>query len=194
MTRIVARIPVLILFVGALFPFFASAQSSAGKVEITDFLVTNTQEHVLVYCKLKNCFTPEIEEAILAGITTAFIFTVELYRQRGFWTDKREAALEIKHSVKYDSVKKTLNVSFTETGKDPEQFKELAKAENAMADLSGVPVAPLSRLIRDNQYYIRVKAKLDKVSLPGELKNTFTFIFFSLWHFETDWFRQDFIY
>ena len=192
MRRIVTYSLALIVLVGALVPFLASAQSSAGKVEITDFLVTNTQEHVLVYCKLKNCFTTEIEEAILAGISTTFIFTIELYRQRDFWTDKKEAVLEIKHSVKYDSVKKTLYVSFTEIDKDPEQFKELAKAEKAMADLSGVPVAPLSRLIRDNQYYIRVKAKLDKVNLPGELKNTL--IFSSLWHFETDWFRQDFIY
>ena len=173
-------------------PLLASAQNPNGKVEITDFLVTNTQEQVLVYFRLKNCFTPEIEEAILAGITTTIVFTIELYRQRGLWTDKKESNLEIKHSVKYDNVKKTLYVSYSEDGKEPEQYKEMTKAEKAMADLSGVPIASLEQLIRDKQYYVRVKAKLDKVHLPLELKNTL--LFSSLWHFETEWVRQDFIY
>lgn len=174
------------------FSLCAFAQTYDGKVEIADLLVTNTQEQVLVYFKLKNAFKPEIKEAILAGITTTIIFTIELYRERSLWSDKKISSLKIKHSLKYDNIKKVLYLSYSETDKDPEQFKELMKAEKAISDISGIPVAFLKNLVRDKHYYVRVKAQLDKVHLPLELKNTL--LFSSLWHFETKWVRQDFVY
>ena len=182
----------LVVSVEFILLLLAPPPSIAGEATVSDYLITNTPEQVLVYFRVKNCFSKAMEDAILAGITTTFLFTIELYSQRSFWFDKKESVLEIKHSVKYDNVKRTLYVTYTESGKKPEQFKELRKAEIAMSDLSGIPIIAVTRLIRDKQYYVRVRAELVKIRLPLDLKNTF--LFSSLWNFKTDWFRQDFIY
>lgn len=170
------------------------AGSETGRARITDFIVTNTEEEVVVYLSLKDSFTPELEEAILAGITTTFIFTIELYQQRALWFNRQAAAIEARHSIKYDSVKRTLYVSYSYKGsqREPDQFTELSRAKRAMSELSGITIAELSGLERGRPYYVRVRAKLDRVPLPMDIRATV--LFSSLWYFETDWARQDFVY
>jgi len=74
----------------------------------------------------------------------------------------------------------------------PEQFKSFEKAKIAMSDVNGVIITPLTLLRKDKNYYLRIKAELDKVRLPLHLE--YVFFFVSLWDFETDWLRQDFVY
>jgi len=61
-----------------------------------------------------------------------------------------------------------------------------------MSELNGTVFTPLKQLTKDGRYYMRVKAKLEEVRLPLHLE--YVFFFVSLWDFETDWLRQDFIY
>ncbi|MCK4534890.1 MAG: DUF4390 domain-containing protein, partial [Syntrophobacterales bacterium] len=100
--------------------------------------------------------------------------------------------LEVKHTIKYDNIKKIFYVVFTEHGRNPEQFKEFSKAKIAMAELNGIVFTPLRQMTKGDRYYLRVKAKLEEVRLPLHLE--YVFFFVSLWDFETDWFRQDFVY
>lgn len=171
-----------------------AAHANARQANITDVIVTNSEKDVIVYLSLKDCFTPEMEKAVFAGITTTFIFTIELYLHRGVWFDKKISSVEIRHSMKYDNIKRTLFVSYSHRGArgEPEQFTDFTKAQRAMTDLNGVPVAELADLDRSRRYYVRIRAKLDKVPLPMDIRNTM--LFSSLWYFETDWVRQDFVY
>lgn len=171
---------------------FLPAESLAAKASVTDLLITNTSDNLLVYLKVENCFTEKIEKAILAGIPTTFTFVLELYRERNYWFDKKESFLEVRHTIKYDNIKKILYVAFAEDGKSPEQFKEFSRAKTAMSELNGVVLAPLNQMKKGEKYYLRVKAKLEKVRLPLHLE--YVFFFVSLWDFETDWLRQDFVY
>lgn len=164
----------------------------AEEAEIRDVLITNTTEQVLVYFRVTDCFTEEMEEAIHAGIPTTFTFTIELHRKRGFWWDKLEFAREIKHTIKYDNVKKLFYVAFTEDGKRPEQFTDFAKAKTAMSDVNGVAIMPLRNMIRGSTYYLRAKAELEAVKLPLHLE--YVFFFVSLWDFETEWITKEFVY
>ncbi len=193
MNSAITKIVVPFLLVACLL-FPHPVESKTGGARIADFIVTNTEEEVVVYLSLENGFTPELEEAVLAGITTTFIFTIELYQQRTLWFNRQAAAIEARHSIKYDSVKRTLYVSYSYKGsqREPDQFTELSRAKRAMSDLSGIPVAELSRLERGRPYYIRARAKLDRVPLPMDIRATT--LFSSLWFFETDWARQDFVY
>jgi hypothetical protein len=47
-------------------------------------------------------------------------------------------------------------------------------------------------LKQNEYYYVRIKAKLDKVRLPLHMEVVFFFV--SLWDFETDWYREGFFY
>ena len=172
--------------------FLLPTRSLAAEPRVTDLFISNTPDNLLVYLKLEDCFTEKMEEAILAGIPTTFTFILELYQQRRGWFDKKISILDVRHTIKYDNIKKVLYVLFTEEGKKPEQFKEFSEAKTAISELNGVVFTPLKQLTKGKRYYLRVKAKLEEVRLPLHLE--YVFFFVSLWDFETDWFKQDFVY
>jgi hypothetical protein len=178
----------------SLFLFFcgiSSAPLHAEEAGIRDLLVTNNAAHVLLYARITNCFTKEIDAAILAGVPTTFTFVVDLFQERSLWLDKRLVRLTVRHTIKYDNVKRLFHVS-QDGQKEPTSFQDYEGAKRAMADLNGLPVAPLKTLKRGEYYYVQVKAKLDKVRLPMHME--YIFIFVSLWDFETDWYREGFFY
>ncbi len=166
--------------------------SCAGDAKITNFIITNTPDNLIVYCGVTNCFTKKMEDAILAGIPTTFTFYVELHRERNYWFDKEITSLETKHTIKYDTVKKIFYVMHSGNTKEPEQFRDFKRAKRAMSDLNGITVSSMKALKKDRNYYVTVKAELDKVRLPLHME--YVLFFVSLWDFETDWYREDFIY
>ena len=170
---------------------FSSPPLSAENAGIRDLLVTNNANHVLVYARVTNCFTKEIEAAILAGVPTTFTFLLDLFQERSGWLDRKLSHTTVRYTIKYDNVKKLFLVS-ADGEKEATAFPDFESAKRAMADLNGVPVAQLKTLKRNEYYYVRIKAKLDKVRLPLHLE--YVFFFVSLWDFETDWYREGFFY
>ncbi|HYR02559.1 MAG TPA: DUF4390 domain-containing protein [Syntrophobacteria bacterium] len=163
-----------------------------AEATLSDIIVTNTREDLLVFFKIEGCFTREMDEAILNGIPTTFTIFVQLSRARLFWTDESLSAREIEHSIKHDSLKNEFQVRRTEDGSKVLVFKDFAAAKKAMAEVKGLKVAPLQRLVKGNKYQLRVKAELQKVRLPLNLH--YVLFFLSLWDFETDWYTVDFTY
>jgi len=174
-----------------LFQGFFSVPLQAEEASIRDLLVTNNATHVLLYARIANSFTKEIEAAILAGVPTTFTFVVELFQEQPGWPDKRLVHLTVRHTIKYDNVKRLFHVTF-DGQKEPTSFQDYEGAKRAMADLNGLPVAPLKTLKRGEYYYAQIKAMLDKVRLPLHME--YIFFFVSLWDFETDWYREGFFY
>jgi len=181
------------VFICLIFLLFWAFQSPlhAENAEIRDLLVTNNSSHLLVYARVMNCFTKEMEAAILAGIPTTFTFLVDLYQVRARWLDKKLIRLTVRHTIKYDNVKRQFHVSFN-GDKEPASFKDYESAKRAMTDLNGVVVKPLDALIKGEHYYVQIKAKLDSIRLP--LKMEYVFFFVSFWDFETGWHREGFVY
>ena len=164
----------------------------ALETKISDFVISAGQRDLLVYFKVKNCFTQKMEEAIYAGIPTTFTFLLELFQERSLWFDKKIVSGETKHTIKYDTVKKVFYVTFSGDGRGPLEFTDFSSAKRAMEEVNAAAIFPLSHLAKEGRYFIKAKAKLDKVSLPLHLE--YVFFFVSLWDFETDWYRQDFVY
>jgi|WetSurMetagenome_2_1015567.scaffolds.fasta_scaffold97473_2 hypothetical protein len=190
--RISYRVIFLIFSVLILFtPFVFTPRLSAENAGIRDLFVSNNANHVLIYARLTNCFTKEIEEAILAGVPTTFTILLDLYQERSYWMDKRLVRMTISHTIKYDNVKKLFLVSI-HGEREATAFPDFESAKRVMADLNGVPIAQLKTLKRNEYHYVQIKAKLDKVRLPLHLE--YVFFFVSLWDFETDWYRERFFY
>jgi len=61
--------------------FLGCAGHGKGSL-LSDFVVTNTRDHLLVYFGVNNCFTPEMNNAIESGIETTFTFFIQLYERR----------------------------------------------------------------------------------------------------------------
>jgi hypothetical protein len=181
------------LFVLALLVVLAlTTVLGARQAQITDIIVTNNQDHLLVYFYTKGCFTPEMNKAIMSGIPTTFNFFLELYKPRSFWPNKKLVALKLNHTIKYDTLREEFQVTLSERGNQTFILKDFAKAQEMMVDVSNVQVIPLKQLERNSQYQLRIKAELSKVTLPLYLH--YVLFFVSLWDFETDWYLVEFIY
>jgi hypothetical protein len=164
----------------------------ARQAQITDIIVTNNQDQLLVYFNTKGCFTPEMNKAILSGIPTTFTFFLEIYKPRVFWPNKRLSAVRLNHTIKYDSLREEFNLTLSERGNQSFSVKDFSKAQEIMADVSNIQVIPLKQLEKNNQYQLRIKAELNKVTLPLYLH--YILFFVSLWDFETDWYVVEFNY
>jgi hypothetical protein len=164
----------------------------AAEATLSDIIVTNTQENLLVFFDIQGCFTREMEEAILNGIPTTFTIIIRLYKTRTLWFDGSISSLRLEHTIKFDSLKNEFRVTRSEDNHKELVFKEFEKAKKAMAEISNIEVVPLKELQRKSKYQLRVKAELEKVRLPLYLH--YVLFFVTLWDFETDWYTVDFTY
>lgn len=177
-----------------LFCFLLSFPSplQAAEATLSDIIVTNTQEDLLVFFDIQGCFTREMEEAILNGIPTTFTIVIKLYRTRAVWFDASIASITLEHTIKYDSLKNEFRVTRSEEGDTELVVKDFETAKKTMAEIRNIRVVSLKELQERGKYQLRVKAELEKVRLPLYLH--YVLFFVSLWDFETDWYTVDFIY
>jgi hypothetical protein len=166
-------------------------RAQAIEPKMTDILITNNTENVLLYGRLVNGFKPEMELAVLAGIPAIFTLQLEVYQIRSFSWDKKLAAHEIKRTIKYDNLKKTFSV-YNNGNLQPVIFSDFESAQKVMADFNGIVAVPLASLVKGGNYYILIKVKMDSARLPLHMENIFFFV--SYWDFETTWERQNFSY
>lgn len=164
----------------------------ADEAKLTDIIVTNTRDDLLVYLSVEGAFTKKMEDAVKRGVSTSFSFFINLYRTRGMWFDKKLVALTITHTIKYNSLKKEYTVSRSWDSSSPVIVQSFEAAKKLMTDIDSLKVIPLARLEKGKQYQIQAKAKLSRVTLPYYLH--YVLFFLSLWDFETDWYTIDFIY
>jgi hypothetical protein len=181
-----------LIFMFLVFGFMALPMKvQAIDPKITDILVTNNRESVLLYARLVNGFKPEMEMAILAGIPAVFTLQLEVYQERSLVWDKKITGHEIKRTMKYDNLKKIFSI-YTNGNQQPVIFSDFESAQKAMTDFNGIIAVPLSSLTKGKNYYMLIKVKMDKVRLP--LRMEYVFFFVSFWDFETAWNRQNFSY
>lgn len=164
----------------------------AAKATLSDIIVTNTQEDLIVFFDIKGCFTREMEEAILNGIPTTFTIYIKLYKTRTLWLDASISDIELEHTINFDNMTDEFRVTRSEDNHSELVLKEFSAAKKAMAEIRNIKVAPLRELSKKGKYQLRVKAELEKVRLPLYLH--YVLFFVSLWDFETDWYTVDFTY
>ena len=164
----------------------------AKDAKLTNIIVTNTRDDLLIYLSVEEAFTPKMEEAINRGVPASFSFFVNLYRTRSMWVDKKLADLTITHTIKYNSLKKEYAVSRSWDGNSPVVVPSFEMAKKLMSEIDSLKIIPLGLLEKGKQYQIQAKAKLSRVTLPYYLH--YVLFFLSLWDFETDWYTIDFIY
>lgn len=181
-----------LLFIGVSVALLLSTPVQAKKAFLSDIVVTNTRDHLLVYFSVNNCFTAEMNTAIESGLNTTFTFFVRLYEKRNFLWDRKIADVEISHSIKYDNLKNIYEVRLSEQNNKVIQVNVFDEAKKLMADVSALKVTPAHNLRKGERYQLQMMAQLDKIKLPLYLH--YVLFFLSLWNFETEWHTVDFRY
>ena len=159
---------------------------------IENIKLTNTRDNFLTYFTIKKAFTPKINQAVLNGIPTSFSFYVTLYNTQGSWFDKKISTVQIKSTLKYNSLKKNFSVLRPWKDKNPVIVQSFKEAKSLMTEIDNLKILPLNELVKGGKYQLRIKAKLDKVTLPLSLHNVLFFV--SFWDFETHWYLINFTY
>lgn len=170
----------------------APTHSFALDAVLTNIIVTNTRDDLLLYLTVQNAFPPEIEETINSGVPATFSFFINLYRVRSFWPDWEVTEIDVTHTIKYDNLKKEYIVTRSWEPNRPQVVKSFFEAKKLMTEIDSLAIVSLDKLEKGKQYQVRTKAKLSKLTLPFYLH--YVLFFVSLWDFETDWYTIDFIY
>jgi len=171
---------------------FSSSPVLAAEARLTDIVVTNTRDDLIVYFSVADCFTDDMQKAINNGVSTRFTFFVKLYEVRDWWWDKSIADLKVSHEIKYDSLKKIYILNLSSSDDMVTYAKDFDEAKKLMSEIVGLKVTELRNLQRGNRYQISMMAELDKIRLPFYFH--YVIFFLSLWDFETDWYTVDFRY
>jgi len=69
--------------------FFVQNLVFAQDARLTNIIVTNTEDDLLVYLNVEGAFREKMKKAILSGVPTSFSFFVSLYQVRNLRFDKK---------------------------------------------------------------------------------------------------------
>ena len=180
------------LSIGFLIVVLFAAPGNTSEASLRNIEVSNTDDHLLVYFTIVDCFTEDMKKAINSGIETTFNFLIRVYEVRGLLWDKKIAELKVKHAVQYDSLKKVYMVRLVERSDEIIFVNDFEGVNRHMSVISGLRIVDLQKLVTDSHYQVRMMVELDEIRLPFYLHHVFFFL--SLWDFETDWYSVDFIY
>jgi hypothetical protein len=183
-SRRILRTLLLPFFLFLLASIFPAAPLYAQEASITDFTVANSENQLVLYLTVTDCFTDDMVAAIHNGISATFTFYVDILRKRSKWPDKKITAHEFDHVMEYDSLRKEYRIQRNEKG-DSKLTASLAQAKNIMSEINGYKILPLDELEPGSSYTVRVKAKLARKTLPLSFHYLIPFV--SLWDFETEW-------
>lgn len=165
--------------------------SSASEAKLSDMVVSNTRDNLLLYLKVQGAFTHKMKQAILNGIPTTFSFYIKLKEVRTLWPDHTIVNIKVTHTIKYDALKKQFTVKRSWEDNRPLTTDSFAEAQKWMSEIQSLPIIPLKLLTEGTRYQISARAELDKVTLPFYLN--YVLFFASLWDFKTDWYSVDFV-
>jgi hypothetical protein len=179
----------LIIWIILIYPVAAFADNTA---EIKDIRLANTRDDLLVYFKVTGAFPDKINQAVMKGIPTTFSFYITLYETDRFWFNKKIADRLIKSTITYNSLKKEFTVLKPWKSETPVNTRSFEEAQTLMTEIDNLSFIPLDKIVKGKKYELRIKAELDKVTLPLYLHNIFFFV--SYWNFETNWYLINFTY
>ena len=183
----------LILLAVFLIPAIVPAPAEAQKARLTDMVISNTRDDLLLFVTVEGAFTEQMKQAVLNGIPTSFSFIVRLEKINAFLLpNSLVAEKKVTHTIKYESLKKQFVVRRSWEENRTLTTDSFEKARQWMSEIKSLRIAAVDKLQEGKKYRIRAKARLDTVELPFYLN--YIFFFVSLWDFETNWHSIEFGY
>ncbi len=178
-----------LLAVSAAFPRICV--SAPNKAEISNIEIDKKGKDLEASFLLIDCFNSDMKEAILDGVPTTFKIIVSVEKPSLFTTSKI-ADCTLRHTITYNRLNNEFQVDLPEHPQKILVTRSFEEAKKWMSTVNNLQVMPTSRLDRDQEYYLRVKAELSKVELP--LFFRYVLFWVSLWDFETEWYTVVFLY
>ncbi|WP_343054519.1 DUF4390 domain-containing protein [Desulfobacter latus] len=182
----------IVFFITSFIFVFPGGAFARDKAVLSHIKLANTRDDLFAYFKVENAFNEKNIQAIENGISTSFTFYITLYKTSSSLFDKKIIDIKTRATIKYNSMKEEYTVVCEWKDAPPLITKSFDEAKIWMTQIDNLKVVPLGRLVKGDKYRIRIKAELEKVTLPLSLH--YVFFFVSYWDFETDWYVINFTY
>jgi hypothetical protein len=120
---------------------------------------------------LDGAFNEDQERILREGFPTHMTYTVELWRDRGFWFDKLELSRTLTIKVTYDLWAERFVVRFRKD--DLSKFRTIEEVAQATCVLPNLELVSHDELDPSERYYISVGARLRPLTMEevGELED-----------------------
>lgn len=159
---------------------------------LSNIKLANTRDDLLSYFVVENAFKAETIDAINSGIPTTFNFYITLYKITSSLFDKKISDIQVQTTMKYNPLKKEYTVTRSWKKEPPLITTSFEEAKTWMTEVDNLKVIGLNTIEKGGKYQIRVKAVLEKLTLPLALHHILFFL--SFWDVETDWYVINFTY
>lgn len=161
-----------------------TAGLSRREAGIEDLRLYSDGDRLYADLDLSGAFISEIRDRIEAGLEVEFTYTIELYKKRKWWFNRRLLHARVTTKVRRDSLAGTyeLILEMDEEELDRATAEEAWEVEEWMSRLRDIPLIGLSDLPQEDgedpvRILLRAKAKI---------RDEFILLFIP-WDFETDW-------
>lgn len=149
----------IILFISLFILLHLSVKKSYSiEGRLTEFTINKNQVEVSI--KAENCFNYDLEDMILNGIPVKFLFDVKLYRQSSYWFDQEITSLKINHVIKYDNLKDTFSIHYSDKAKPDVEVDDLTEAESLVTSINNLKITAQEGLNPKKNYYIKYKVEI----------------------------------
>jgi hypothetical protein len=152
-------------------PHAAFPDPGGGGLRLHIFNLALNSEDLSFDLLLEGAFGERQEEELRDGFATHMTYTVELWRERGFWFDKLELTRTLTIKVTYDLWAEHYVVHFRRDRLA--RFDTIEEVEDAACRLERLNLIDANELDRDEEYYISVRARLRPLTMEelGELED-----------------------
>ena len=183
---------IIFIFIMTVSFVFCTNLFASETAVIANVQLTNTRDDLITYFKVENAFTDKICEAVLKGVPASFLFYIKLDQVTKNLMNNEVEDYKMTSTLKYNALKKEFLVSRPWKNEKPFITDSFEEAKKIMTGIDNLEITKLTNLVKGEQYKLKLKAKLDKVTLPWYLHYIFFFVAF--WDFETDWHITKFTY
>jgi hypothetical protein len=166
--------------------FLLASPASSASEGISDIVITQGNNKLVVSAQYKGGFTREIQKEIINGVSREFFYYIVLMKVMPNWLDEEKASKTIKYTVKYDILKNQFLVTKSAGEIKEEQiFDSYDEMVLWVSKIEKITLAPLKLLGKRDKYYVNIKAEMKGGELPFLLRYLLFFIPYS--KLSTEW-------
>jgi len=138
-----------------------TAPGAGAPLRISNLVVTNYDNTLLVDLVLLGAMPDGIVEGLGTGIPAAVRFQLELWQYNSWWVDRRVVAKLVERQVVYDVLTKEFRVSAVQgEEREPYVTRDVWEAERVLSEIRGFKLTQMTHLNLDDLYYVRVRAEV----------------------------------
>jgi len=136
-----------------------TASGAAPSLRISNLVVTNSDNTLLVSLVLLGAMPDTIVEGLGTGIPAAVRFQLELWQYNSWWVDRRVVAKLVERQVVYDVLTKEFRVAAVQgEEREPYVTRDVWEAERVLSELRSFKLSEMTHLDLNELYYVRVRA------------------------------------